>query len=346
VAASGSDGPDRPADPGGSGSIDVELSGSLPAAKVRRRAQTLGGRVVDSLEQAAEKLHIPMPKARKSRVLIRSVVVGFLVVAAWIVGLVWWQLRGASKPDLRPVAQHILEQLRTGDYDKVYAEASPRLQEIVLEGSFAKQMADMYATLGAFKEITSVTGTELVHGPSGTSARVALVMTFDKASKVRGSISFHREEGEWKLLGVQVDLPPEIARIETAEDKRLARVQGDPIVIVDALGVLLRLQKGDTDGVWNDAADVFKTAVSMKDLGALEQTRRKEIGKFARIVDVTSNKKSPSETGDSLDMLLEYDAADKPILSVHFEFSRLDQYRPWSLASYKPIMPMPRVPSK
>src|SRR5262249_3902504 len=177
-------------------------------------------------------MHLPVPKTRKSRVLVRSVVVGFLVVAAWIVGLVWWQLRGASKPDLRPASQHILEQLRAGDYEKVYQEASPRFQEIVLEGDFARQMADMNATLGAFKEIKSVTATEVVHGPSGQSARAQMVIAFAGAGSVRGSISFHWEDGEWRLLGIAVDLPPAIARIETANEKRLERVKGDPAVIV------------------------------------------------------------------------------------------------------------------
>ena len=320
----------------------------------RRRAQTMSGRVVgkvaEKLEQTADALHLPVPKTRKSRVLVRSVIVGFLVVAAWIVGLVWWQLRGTSKPDLRPIAQHILEQLRAGDYDKVYQAASPRYQEIVLEGSFAKQVADINASLGAFKEITSASVGDVVRGPSGTSTTVNLVMTFDKAAKVRGWISFHREEGEWRMLGIDVDLPTDLAKVEGAEDKRIARSKGDPVVVVDALVVLLRLQKGDVKDVWSGADAVFQGAVSMSDLADLETQRQKEIGKFARIVHVTSNKKTPSELGDSLDMLLEYESADKgaekTILSAHFEFSRTDPRGPWRLSTYKPIMPLPRVPAK
>jgi hypothetical protein len=341
-------GPDRdgsdPADPGGSGSIDVDVSPSksLPIARARKRAATLGGRVADKIEHAAEALHLPVPKTRKSRVLVRSVIVGFLVVAAWIVGLVWWQLRGASKPDLRPVAEKILVELRAGQYEKVYAEASPRLQERVLEGGFAQEMANMNATLGAFREIASVTGTEVVRGPSGRSARVALVMSFDKASRVRGSLSFHWEDGEWRLLGVAVDLPPDIATIETSEEKRLERVQGEPVVIVDAIAILLRLQKGDVAGVWNNATPAFKISTSKDNLAELEKQRAKELGRFASIVDVTENKKTPSETGDSLDLKVEYESAEKAVIDVHFEFSRRDQYQPWTLNSYKPIMPMPR----
>lgn len=355
----GTDPPAREPDPAGSGSIDVDVSSSnrVPQAatvprdrKGRRRAPTLGGRVADkvagTIEHAAESLHLPVPKTRKSRVLVRSVVVGFLVVAAWIVGLVWWQLRGASKPDLRPVAEHILEQLRAGDYDKVYEDASPRFQEIVLEGDFAQQMANINATLGPFKEITAVSSTEVVRGPSGTSARVSLLMAFERSKSVRGSLSFHREEGAWKLLGVSVDLPPDIEKIETAEDKRIKRLAGDPIVITQALIVLLRIERGETAKVWDDAAPVFKTAVSKDDLAALERTRAKEIGKFVRINDITSNKTDPAGHGDSLELLVEYDGVEKPLIAVHFEFTRVDRYHAWQLSTYKPIMPLPRVPSK
>src|SRR5262249_11137905 len=155
--------------------------------------------------------------------------------------------------------------------------------EIVPSGSFAVAMADMNASLGPFKEITSVTGTEVVVGASGTSARIALVMTFERASKVRGSLSFHREEGEWRLRVGSIDLPTALAKVESAEAKREDRVKGDPVVRVDALVVLLRLRKGDVRGVWSDAAPVFQGAVSIDDLTALETQRKKEIGEFDTI---------------------------------------------------------------
>jgi hypothetical protein len=307
----------------------------------------VAGKAAEKLEPIADALHIPVPKTRRSRVLFRSVVVGFLVVAAWIVGLVWWQLRGVSKPDLRPIAEHILEQLRAGDYEKVYEESSPRYQEIVVESSFAKLVADMNATLGAFKEIQSATVGDVIRGPSGTATTVSLVMTFEKSPKVRGAMSFHREEGAWKLLGFSVELPPEIAKIETADDKRLARVAGDPVVVADALVVLLRLSRGDAAGVWKDAAEKpFKVAISIDDLRAGEEVRQKEIGKFVKIVDVTANKQDPGGHGDALDVLAQYDGAEKTIISVHLDFTRTGDDRIWHLASYRPIMPTPRVPAR
>ena len=171
-------------------------------------------------------------------------------------------------------------------------------------------------------------------------------MTFEKSAKVRGAMSFHREDGEWKLLGLSVELPPEIAKIETADDKRLARVAGDPIVVTDALVVLDRLAKGDAAGVWKDAAEKpFKVSIPIDDLRAAEEVQRKEIGKFVRIVDVTANKQDPGGHGDSLDVLAEYDGAEKTIISVHFDFARAGDDVIRHLASYRPIMPLPRVPA-
>jgi hypothetical protein len=219
------------------------------------------------------------------------------------------------------------------------------------EGSFAVLMADMNASLGPFKEITSASVGDVVHGASGTSTTVNLVMTFEKSTKVRGWISFHREDGEWRMLGIGVDLPADLAKVESAEAERQKRVEGDPAVRVNALIVLLRLERGDIKGVWSDAAPVFQGAVSIADLTALETQRQKEIGQFDTIVRVTSNRKTPSGTGDSLDLVVQYQNAGKhaepTIISAQFEFTRDDASIPlWRLASYKPIMPLPRVPAK
>ena len=160
-------------------------------------------------------------------------------------------------------------------------------------------------------------------------------------------MSFHREQGEWKLLGLSVELPPEIAKIETADDKRLARVAGDPIVITDALVVLVRLRNGDAAGVWKDAAEKpFKVSISIDDLRDAEAVREKEIGRFVKIVDVTSNKQDPGGHGDSIEVLAQYDGTEKTIISVHFSFTRTGDDLIWHLASYQPIMPLPRVPAR
>src|SRR6185436_15562615 len=44
-------------------------------------------------------------RTRRGRVLVRSLIVGFLLVFAWIAVIIYFQLRGGEAPDLRPRAE-------------------------------------------------------------------------------------------------------------------------------------------------------------------------------------------------------------------------------------------------
>jgi Protein of unknown function (DUF4019) len=299
----------------------------------------LSGRVAESLS------HLPIvPKTRKSRVVVRSLIVGLLLVAAWIGGIVYWQWRGEQKPDFRPLAEKILVELRNHDYDKVYRDASPRFQELVLQETFEHEMSEMNATLGAFREISSVTETEIVRGPSGKSARVGLLVVFDPTGTARGNMSFHLEDDHtWHLLGISIELPPDVATRATKEEDRLKRVQGPPELEELAVGIVKQLEQGEFQQVYDAAADTFRASTSPSNLAELEHKRQDEIGKFSRIVNVTSLKQSPSGESANLDALFEYEGATKTVISVHFGFVKDRTTRKWRLAEYKPIMPAPRA---
>jgi len=299
----------------------------------------LSGRVAESLS------HLPIvPKTRKSRVIVRSLVVGLLLVAAWIGGIVYWQWRGEQKPDFRPLAEKIMIELRQHQYDKVYADSSPRFQELVLQETFEHEMSEMNATMGQFREISAVTGTETVRGPSGKSARVGLLVVFDRAGTARANMSFHLEDDHsWRLLGISIELPPDVATRATTEEDRLKRVQGPPELKQLAVSIVEQLQKGEYQQVYAAAADTFRASTSPSTLAELDKKRQAEIGKFSRIVDVTSLKQSPSGQSANFDALFEYEGATKTVISVHFGFVKDRTTRQWRLAEYKPIMPAPRA---
>ena len=353
VAPSGTNDPpnrDAGADPAGaSGSIDVQISGADlpvaadPAAGAPAEAHPhhagLSGRVAESLS------HLPLvPKTRKSRVVARSLIVGLLLVAAWIGGIVYWQWRGERKPDFRPQAEKILVELRDHDYEKVYRDASPRFQELVLLEAFEHEMSEMNATLGTFREISSVTETEIVRGPSGKSARVGLLVVFDPTGTARGNMSFHLEDNHtWHLLGISIELPADVATRATKEEDRLKRVQGPPELEQLAVDLVKQLDQGEFQQVYDAAADTFRASTSPSNLAELERKRQKEIGKFSRIVNVTSLKQSPTGESANLDALFEYEGATKTVISVHFGFVKDRTTRQWRLAEYKPIMPAPRA---
>jgi hypothetical protein len=68
------------------------------------------GALGEGLTKAGQSIHaLPRVAATpRGGILVRSTIVGFLLVAAWITVIVGWQLRTTDTPDFRPLAEHIL----------------------------------------------------------------------------------------------------------------------------------------------------------------------------------------------------------------------------------------------
>jgi hypothetical protein len=336
--------------------VSGPVSDGVPRAR-RPRAATLSGRVVDGVAHGVGQLthgvgqlthtvgttvgNIVAPKTRKSRVLVRSVVVGFLVVAGWIGGLVYWQWRGGQRTDFRPFAEHILGQLREEQFEQIYDEASPRFQEIVVEETFETEMRAMTRALGKYVEVSAVTGTESIRGPSGQTARVGLLIVFERG-QARANLSFHKEDGVWRMVGLSVELPDGLVADATSDQAKARRDVGPPELVPIAEDILRRLAAGDTDGVRADADPLFQGAVSKAVFAELEATRRKALGKFIATYHTTSNRVSPSGLSADVVLLVTYEHA---LTTVRFTFGKQAATGQWKLTSYKPILPAPRVPS-
>ena len=103
-------------------------------------------RLGEGLARAGESIHeLPrVAQTRRGRLLVRSVVVGFLLVFAWIAAIVGLQLQGNDTPDFRPPAERILVEISSGSagIDKAYEESSVRFQEMVSKERFADDMTD------------------------------------------------------------------------------------------------------------------------------------------------------------------------------------------------------------
>ena len=161
-------------------------------------------------------------RTRRGRLLFRSLLVGFVLVAAWIVVIVALQVKGSETPDFRPAAEKILIELASGaeGIERVYDGASPRFQEMVRKEKFADEMSDLAATVGKFKEITAVNESLVTTGPTGRVGRVLLTVAYEKA-KCKVSVSVHEDKGEWKLLGVGIELPPELKITQAQREERV-----------------------------------------------------------------------------------------------------------------------------
>lgn len=336
-------------DPAHSGSVDVQFSNAaMPAAKApaatpaavarRRRAPTLGqiGESITNLPVVKE----VMPRSRRAQILVRSMIVAFGLVAAWIAVIVYLQARAGEKPDFRPQIEAILIDLRDGKAAEVYDHSSTRFQERVLEDTFVDQVTDMNQSLGPFREVASVIRSEVFRGPSGKTARVDLLLEFENG-RARGTMSFHNEDAQWRMVGFGIELPEDVALQQTSAEARAARVRA-PDELQDHVRRILELSKqGKAEQIWDEAADVFQGSISKEDFVAQEAARRAEVGPFLRILNVYSSVQNPSGTGATLSALLEFNkGATGVTVPGHFKFSKIGGQ--WKLTFYKLITPMPR----
>jgi len=329
-----------------------ELTGKVPlvGAGVARLGEgiTKAGESIGELPRVAQ--------TRRGRLLVRSVVVGFSLVAIWIAVIVGWQLRTNDTPDFRPDAERILVELSNGSaaVERVYEAASPRFQENVREERFVDDMTDLNTTLGKFREITAINTTLVTSGPTGNIGRVSLTAAFDKGV-CRTAISFHHVDGDWKFLGVNVELPADLKITQAQREKRVAAC-GDPMNpktcdlnrLADA--ILQQVRDGNAGAVWDAADDLFRKQETRDKFIQIQDDHAMELGAYKRILDVTEAKvsKSTARIGGQLELV---DSATFEVLAEFerssgvrtvFGFERNAETKPWLLHSFKIVVPMPR----
>lgn len=310
-----------------------------PASPRRAPRKTLPAVIGESLTKIPVVKEV-IPKSRKGRMLARSVFVAFGLIAAWIAAIVYFQLRGEPKPDLRPAVEAIFVDLREGRVDEVYTASSERFQEVVLEERFAVTVEDMNRTLGEFVEVASVIKTEVFRGPSGKTAKVELLLEFERG-RARGSMSFRVEKGAWKMLGLEVEIPEDLIVVATAPEARAERVKAPPEIEALVETILQQSREGKWAEIYDAAAPVFRSSITREEFVALEQERRDTLGPFKKVLSVTRSTQNPSLTGASIDVLLEFSKdVSSETVTASFKFAKIDGA--WKLAFYKVILPLPR----
>jgi hypothetical protein len=302
----------------------------------------------EGITKAGESIHaLPrVAQTRRGRLLLRSVIVGFLVVFVWIAVIVGWQVRGNDTPDFRPDAERILVKLSQGTaaIDDIYEHASPRFQEMVRKEHFVDDMTDMVTTVGKFRELTAIHDTLVTTGPTGRVGRVSLTALYDKGM-CKGSISFHWDQGQWKFLGIGIELPPEL-KITQAQRELRVQACADPMnaktceIHRVADSILRQVHDGQTGAVWDAATDVFKKQETRTKFIQLQEERRTALGAYKRILNVTEAKVIRG-TSATFDVLAEFDKSSG--VRVVFTFVRASKTEPWGLRSFKVALPMPRA---
>jgi hypothetical protein len=334
-----------------------EVSRKVPL--VGAGVQKLG----EGIARAGESIHVlpRVAQTRRGRLIVRSAIVGFLLVFAWIAAIVALQVRGNDTPDFRPDAERILVELSKGSdaIGKVYDQASPRFQELWRRDAFVDQFTDQDATLGKFREITAINDTIVTTGPTGHIGRVSLTASYDKGV-CKGSVSFHLDQGKWKLLGVGIELPEALHITQAQREQRVAACRDpnekklDPItkkyvwtcdVRAAAERILELLEAGHAADVWDAASDVFKQQTPRDKFVEIWEQHHAALGNYQRIISVTEAKRvSDARSGSqqaSFDVLAEFDKSSG--VRVVFGFWRKENGAAWRLRSFKIVVPMPRA---
>ncbi len=286
-------------------------------------------------------------RTRRGRLLVRSVVVSFVLVFAWIGVIVALQVRGIDAPDFRPNAERVLVALSSGSaaIGELYEQASPRFQEMVRKDRFVDDMLDMNATVGKFVEIAAINDSLVSNGPTGRVGRVSLTVAYEHGT-TKASVSLHWDQGKWKLLGVGIEVPPEL-KITQAQREQRVQACKDPMdskkcdLFVAANRILEQLRDGHADQVWDDATKVFQKQEEKARFVALQVDHAAALGPYRRIIRVSEAKAYSNATIGTFDIVTEY-AKSQGVRAI-FGFYRAAKTAPWKLRSLKVVIPMPRA---
>lgn len=311
------------------------------------------GTIGEGLTRAGESIHaLPrVAQTRRGRLLVRSVVVGFLLVFSWIAAIVFVQLRSHNTPDFRPAAERILVDISKGraEIERVYEKASPRFHEVVREEAFVDTMLDLNATNGKFIEITAINETLVTKGPTGRVGRVGLTALYEHGI-AKGSISFHWDQGQWKLLGIGVEVPESVEITQAARQARVAACldakgrdvsdQRAKCDVRDAAETILeKIRDGNAGEVWDQASDIFKQQESRANFIKIQDEHRLALGAYKRLLTVTEAKSIGGITA-LFDVVAEFEKSSG--VRIVFNFSRTSKTARWELRSLKVVVPMPR----
>jgi hypothetical protein len=313
------------------------------------------GKLGEGLTKAGESIHaLPrVAQTRRGRLLVRSVIVGFLLVFSWIAVIVIIQLRSQTTPDFRPAAEKILVEISKGraEIEDVYEKSSPRFQEFVLKERFVDTMLDLNATNGKFQEITAINETVMSTGPTGRTARVGLTALYERGI-TQGSMSFHYDQDKWKFLGMGMELPQSVKITQAEREKRVAACIDDKgkdvsdqrpkCDVRDAAETILeQIRDGKTGEVWDNASDIFKQQETRANFIRIhEDMQEGPLGAYKRLLNVTEAKSIGGLTA-FFDVVAEFEKSSG--VRVVFNFSRPSKTAKWQLRSLKVVVPMPRA---
>ena len=166
-----------------------------------------------------------------------------------------------------------------------------------------------------------------------------------RAIVCKGSISFHWDQGQWKLLGLGVEVPPTLTITQAQREQRVAACKdaGDRKTcdVRDAAETVLEmLRDGKAGDIWDSASPVFRQTETRIQFATIQEEHREALGTYKRILRV-AEAKVIGGTSATFDVVTEFEKANG--VRVVFGFERSSKSSPWALRSFKLVVPMPRA---
>ena len=137
---------------------------------------------------------------------MKKFLVGLLVVLL-LVGIVIAAVVLFASAEFKPLAEKALVDCRDGKVDEVYARTAKRFREETSLPAFRKFLDVRTQALGKYVKIVKTTGAGASASTgSGAQGKATFDVEYEKGT-VSATFSFAKEDGEWRLLGMEIPIP-------------------------------------------------------------------------------------------------------------------------------------------
>lgn len=281
------------------------------------------------------------PRSRR-RIIIRSVIVAFVVVFAWIGVLVGFQMLKSEPYNFRKEVEVTMFAIRDVRADELYDTASPRTRRAMTQASFIERAERVNTTLGQFQKVLGTDGAVINDKPQGRTGYVRASLEFSRGTTT-GSFSFHwdDEEKRWQLFGYYVEIPPDLVADSEQTEAARARSEAPAEVIALAKQIFIDLSNHKVREVYDAAHPEFKTTHAFEQFEARFHIRQREMGSFVHILDLTTTGKNESDSKAWVTAVLEYSKAQT---TGTLDFWNTDGT--WRLRKFHITIPEPQVPRR
>ncbi len=282
----------------------------------------------------------------RKRTIIKSALVAFVVIAAWIGALVWWQSRKGEGYSFRKEIQEVMEMIRDGHHAELYAQASPHLQNRMIEYRFIEKCTLVNNTLGSFRRILSTHDQGMTDEPTARTGFVEASLEFERASTtVTLGFEWDPAASRWRLLSFHFDIPKNL-RGQVPAPELVKPPREAPSEVVELTKKMLEeIRDGKAPEVYARAHGDFKKAIDLDRFLELIRKREREMGPYKQIIDFTKTGKNERgrEKKAWVTAVIEYTRATT---TGTFDFIDDDEDGIWQLSKFKIDIPPPTVPAR